>query len=211
MDQKQYWDFVSNTKQFTTPFQEDVFSRFVGKDSIIVDVGCGYGRILKQLSDLGYEKLIGFDHSIGMVERGKREYPQLDLRLMEGEKIDLKEESADAVILFAVLTCIVSDEKQKKLIGEIERILRPGGIFYVNDFLLNEDERNRKRYEAYEDRFGVYGAFELSEGAQVRHHSKEHIDKLLSSFREEVFEPVTFTTMNGNRSNGFFYIGRKQG
>lgn len=38
------------------------------------------------------------------------------------------------IILFAVLTCITEDEKQNALINEIKRVLKPGGIIYINDF-----------------------------------------------------------------------------
>ena len=113
------------------------------------------------------------------------------------------------MILFAVLTCIAGDEEQKRLIAEIRRILRPGGILYVNDFLLNDDERNLLRYGKYAEKYGIYGVFELPEGAVLRHHSEEYIKLLLSDFADLRFEHLTFTTMNGNRSNGFYYIGRK--
>ena len=51
------------------------------------------------------------------------------------------------MILFGVLTCIPSDKEQKSLISEIKRILKPEGIVYVNDFLINSDKRNVLRYE----------------------------------------------------------------
>ena len=203
MDQKQYWDEVSKTKQFTTPFQADEFMCLVDGDALIVDVGCGYGRVMEMLYDLGYRKMIGFDFSDEMIKRGKRQFSKLDLRVMKEERIPLDDESVDAVILFAVLTCIVDDSDQKKLIAEIRRILKPCGVS------INDDDRNLERYERYKDVFGVYGAFELPEGAQVRHHSEEYIEELLSDFKKEAFEPLTFTTMNGNRSNGFYYFGRR--
>lgn len=81
-----------------------------------------------------------------MIERGKEQFPHLDLRVKDGAAIDLPDQSAEAVILFAVLTCIPSSQEQKELIEEIDRVLKPGGILYVNDFLLNTDERNTSRY-----------------------------------------------------------------
>ena len=209
MIQKEYWDGVSALKNFTTPFQADEFAELVEKDALIADIGCGYGRTLEELRLRGYSSLVGFDLSEGMVERGRRQSPYLDLRVMDGEHISLAGESADAVILFAVLTCIAADEEQRRLIAEIRRILKPGGILYVNDFLLNSDERNIRRYEKYLDEYGIYGVFELPEGAVLRHHSEEHVKLLLSGFEELRYEHLTFTTMNGNSSNGFYYLGRK--
>ena len=84
-----------------------------------------------------------------------------------------------------MLTCIVSNGDQKQLISEIYRILKPGGIVYVNDFLLNTDERNTLRYLQYQEQFGIYGAFELPEGAVVRHHSEEWIKELFCNFEKD--------------------------
>lgn len=210
MNLKDYWNSVSGTKQFTTPFQADVFGQYVNTDGKILDVGCGYGRILNELYNMGYTDLTGIDFSSGMIERGKIQFPHLNLFVKENEAIDFPDNHFDAVILFAVLTCIPSDSEQKKLITEIKRVLKPGGILYINDFLLNTDERNITRYQKYADHYGNYGVFELAEGATLRHHSEEHIHKLTASFETKQFKPLTFTTMNGNLSNGFFYIGTKK-
>ena len=80
---------------------------------------------------------------------------------------------------------------------------------YVNDFLLNQDERNLTRYQKFEEKYGCYGVFELPEGAIVRHHSEDWINTLLKAFSRKEYGRLTFTTMNGNKSNGFFSIGAK--
>ena len=208
MQQKSYWNSVSDTKNFTTPFQSDIFSSLVPKSAHILDVGCGYGRTLDELYHLGYHNLTGIDFSSGMIERGRGLYPYLDLQVKKSDTIDFGDNSFDAVILFAVLTCIVKDEEQQFLVGEISRVLKPGGILYVNDFLLNDDERNIDRYRQYKEKYGTYGAFELPEGAVLRHHSKEWIQNLLSVFKEERSADLVFTTMNGHKSNGFYYFGK---
>lgn len=209
MEQEFYWNGVSETKTFTTPFHAEEFTRYVDREKTILDVGCGYGRTLEELHRLGYGSLIGIDFSEGMIKRGREQYPWLDLRVKRTEEIELPDGSVDAVILFAVLTCIREDEKQRKLIGEIWRVLRPGGILYVNDFLLNTDARNIARYEKYRERYHIYGVFELPEGAVCRHHAEGWIHSLLPGFDGLRYEHLTFTTMNGNRSNGFYFIGRK--
>ncbi|MFR1723170.1 class I SAM-dependent methyltransferase [Emergencia timonensis] len=208
MEQKEYWDSVSEEKKFTTPFQTEAFGQYVKKTDVIVDIGCGYGRTLNELQQEGFTNLLGFDFAEGMIERGKQQFPTLDLRVKEGEEIDLPDDGADAVILFAVLTCIRDDEEQRRLINEIQRVLKPGGILYVNDFLLNTDDHNLPRYEKYKDKYGVYGVFELPEGAVCRHHDERWIKVLLADFRELEYQHLTFTTMNGNKSNGFYFIGR---
>lgn len=209
MNQKEYWNNVSETKQFTTPFQPKVFQHYVSPSMKILDVGCGYGRTLNELYNMGYRELTGIDFSNGMIARGKIQYPYLNLMVKETEAIDFPDGQFDAVILFAVLTCIHSDIEQKKLITEIKRVLKPGGILYINDFLLNTDARNTSRYQKYVEKYGTYGVFELPEGAVLRHHSEEYIKQLTASFKQREFEHLVFNTMNGHISNGFYYIGEK--
>lgn len=207
MKQDEYWNSVSQKKEFTTPFQAEAFSKFVKRDSRILDVGCGYGRTLNELYHNGYQNLIGLDFSSGMIERGKQQFPYLDLRVKENDTIALPDRSVDTVILFAVLTCIQTNDKQEQLLKEIKRVLKPQGILYVNDFLLNTDERNLSRYEKFKEIYGTYGVFELPEGAVCRHHDEAWIKHLLNSFSELEYSHLTFTTMNGHKSNGFYFIG----
>ncbi len=209
MKQKDYWNSVSDTKQFTTPFQAKEFANYLTSNAIILDVGCGYGRTLNELYHLGYRNLIGMDFSQGMIERGKQQAPYLDLRLKKDAGIDLPDHSVDAVILLAVLTCIKSNEEQKALISEINRVLKPDGILYINDFLINSDERNLARYQRFEEKYSLYGVFELPEGAVLRHHSEKWLKELLADFSTLKYECLTFTTMNGHKSNGFYFIGKK--
>ena len=180
MRQVEYWNSVSEQKEFTTPFQAEQFAKYVKKDSVILDVGCGYGRTLDELYHNDYHNLIGIDFSNGMIERGKQQFPYLDLRVKTDTKIALPDASVDAVILFAVLTCIRTNEEQEQLLSEIKRVMKPQGILYVNDFLLNTDERNLSRYEKYKDVYGIYGVFELPEGAVCRHHDITWIKQVLT-------------------------------
>lgn len=208
MEQKKYWNSVAEKKEFSTPFNFEDFSKYVSKEDVILDVGCGYGRTLNQLYEEGYHNLIGIDFSENMIERGKKQYPYLDLRVKQGKTIDMEDGSCDSVILFAVLTCIIDDAEQMALLKEIERVLKPNGIIYINDFLLNTDERNLKRYELFKDKY-QYGSFELPEGTVVRHHNIKWVEQCVAPFVKLILNQVVYTTMNGNKSNGYYFIGRK--
>lgn len=87
-------------------------------------------------------------------------------------------------------------------------ILRPNGTLYINDFLINNDDRNVSRYNLHKDRFQTYGVFESNDGVILRHHAIEWINELTVSFEKILLETVTFTTMNDNKSNGLYFFGR---
>ncbi len=208
-DQEQYWDKVSDKKEFPVPFQIDEFKKHVSKEMNVLDVGCGYGRTLNELHKDGFKNLVGVDFSKGMINRGSKMYPHLKLIKNENGLLPFPDNTFDAVILIAVLTCIWESEEQYKLVSEIRRVLNNDGILYISDFMLNQDKRNIERYEKYQDKYGRYGIFELPEGAVVRHHTKEHVLEITNDFQNVAFEPKIYATMNGNRSNGFYYIGKK--
>ncbi len=210
MEQKDYWNKVADKKEFSTPFQFDIFQSIVSREAKILDVGCGYGRILGQLYNDGYCNLIGVDFSSKMISRGKEQYPYLDLRVKAEKNLEFEDNTFDAVILFAVLTCIVEDAEQVQLLKEIERVLKPGGVIYINDFILNEDQRNLNRYKEFESKYQKYRVFQLPEGAVVRHHDIPWIEQCIKPFDKVVFEKVTYITMNGNKSNGFYFLGSKK-
>lgn len=207
---QEYWDTAAGEKEFPTPFYIEEFKRYVSQDMNILDVGCGYGRTLNKLYNNGFNNLTGVDYSQGMINRGLKLYPHLNLIKNDGDTIPFPDGSFDSVILVSVLTSNIQDESQVNLISEISRVLKSNGILYISDFLLNKDERNLKRYQEYEDKYGIYGVFKLHEGAVLRHHTVDHILKLTNGFKKLVFEKTVYDTMNGHKSNGFYYIGKKQ-
>ena len=81
MLQEDYWNQASEKKEFTTPFQLEVFGNYVSKEQTILDVGCGYGRTLDELRQAGWNHLIGMDFAEGMIQRGRRpvSYTHLDV------------------------------------------------------------------------------------------------------------------------------------
>ena len=208
MTSQEYWNKVAREKTFSTPFQLDIYKKYVKKDDRILDIGCGYGRTLEELQNAGYNYLIGIDFSKEMIKLAKTKNPSIDFRPTNGSFLDFPDDSIDSVILLAVLTCIPDKDNQKQLIGEVHRVLKKEGIIYINDYLLNDTDMYLERYKKYQDKY-EYGVFETSDGGVFRHHSEEYLEELLSSFKTEEVKTLKYTTMNGHTSNGIYYIGRK--
>jgi SAM-dependent methyltransferase len=208
--QVDYWNRVANRKRFSHPLRTDWLLRYVkNPESRLLDYGCGYGRTLAELSTAGFANIVGMDFSDAMLARARAAVPSALLVRNDGHGVPFKNDSVDAVLLFAVLTCVPDGEEQRALLAEVERVLRPSGLLYVSDLLVNDDQRNRERYERDARKFKCYGVFELPEGVVVRHHQKEWIDEITSPFEQLEFAPFTVTTMNGNASAAFQYLGRK--
>ncbi len=207
--QKEIWNKAAYNKEFTTPLNKELCVRNINKEAEILDIGCGYGRTINELQNLGYTHVQGIDFSKKMIERAKQLYPKINVSVQKEKTIDFADNSLDAVLIFAVLTCITKDEEQDFLLQEAKRILRPGGIIYINDFLINQDERNCQRYETFYKKYNTYGIFELTDGLCLRHHSIERVKKCTLPFNCIHFETTSFPTMNGNYSNAYIFIGKK--
>ncbi len=207
MNQNEYWNLVAEEKNFTTVLDVQLFSRYVSKDYKILDVGCGYGRILNELAEAGFTDLTGVDSAKNMIKRGLREYPELNLVANPDGVIPFENNFFDSVILFGVLTCVPDNESQQKLLNNIKKVLKPGGIIYINDFLLNSGFKRRLFYKNAQKKTGIYGAFKTYDGATVRHHAEDYILELLSDFKTLEYKKFVIPTMNGNKSNSFGFIG----
>ncbi|WP_445486618.1 class I SAM-dependent methyltransferase [Niallia sp. 03133] len=206
--QKRYWNKVANQKEFTTPFQSDLFLKHVNQNASILDYGCGYGRTLFELKDYKFENLHGVDFSEEMIKRAKSNESEINFQVVRSGSLPFPDNSFDAVLLFAVLTCVYKNDEQNAILNEIKRVLKPDGIIYINDFLLNDDERNKARYAKDYTKYHTYGVFELAGGAILRHHNEERVKEWTNHFEELEYQKVEYATMNGNRSNGLVYIGR---
>ena len=205
--QAAYWNAKAGNKKFTLPLDYELFNKYVKPGSRILDFGCGYGRILEELAGRGFIHLYGADFSEKMIEAARCAVPTAELKVNNDLEIPFATDVFDCVILLAVLTCIYDDRSQDKLLAEIRRVLKPGGIVYIGDFMLNSDLRNLDRYEKFREQF-PYGVFVLEDGGILRHHSEERVRRFGEKFVELEFIRTSYTTMNGHISNGFYWIGK---
>lgn len=207
--QVEYWDRVAREKEFTLPINKKKFGQLVPLTSRILDYGCGYGRILAELQAMGYASLLGIDISSKLIERGASLYPTLKLQSFHGGRLPFADGSFNAVLLIGVLTCIPGNETQRRVVGEISRVLSSGGVLCLTDFLLNDDERNQRRYQKAHGKYDAYGVFKLPEGVVLRHHDPRWLARLTAGFSEIFSEVRQVPTMNGHLSKALIYFGRK--
>lgn len=107
----------------------------------------------------GFENVEGVDVAPRLLSRAENEQPGTQFTVLTNPpQLDQQEDSVDLVLLFAVLTCIPGDAGQRELVTELRRVLRPGGLLYVSDLCLQEDHRNRSRYQQFAAKYGTYGS-----------------------------------------------------
>lgn len=196
--QSEYWNSTGAGKTFTHPLDPTWLSS-LEPNARILDYGCGYGRLTGELHRRGFTAVQGADLSPTLIARARRQWPAVRFTVIDTPPtLPRPDETHDAVLLFAVLTCVPTDAGQRALIAELRRLLRPGALLYLSDMCLQPGERDRARYEAHAAKYGVYGVFETGDGAVCRHHDPAWLRGLLTGFDQIAERQISAKTMNGN-------------
>jgi len=100
---------------------------FEQRGSRVLDIGCGYGRTTKPLLDLGFD-IVGIDVVPRMIETARSDYPTIDFRIMSVVDIGFPDASFQyALFSFNGIDYIYPRSRRHRGLGEIFRVLRPGG------------------------------------------------------------------------------------
>jgi tellurite methyltransferase len=108
----------------------------IGSDTRVLDAGCGYGRNLVYLLREGCE-VFALDGDAEGVEHVRRLSASLETGLPEEnfqvgliEKMPFPDGFADVVICNSVLHFARDDQHFRTMLGELWRVLRPGGMLF---------------------------------------------------------------------------------
>jgi SAM-dependent methyltransferase len=97
-----------------------------------LDVGCGTGVLAERLARAGYQ-MWGVDPSEGMLEVLRRDAPDVQAAVASGTELPFEDSRFDLVITVAVLHHIAAPDDVRRTLGEMVRVLKPGGRLVVWD------------------------------------------------------------------------------
>lgn len=102
----------------------------------ILDLGCGMGGVLAGLQKWGArpENLVGVDLLPERVCAARERFPQISFRQANAEALPFPDCSFDLVLLFTVISSILSREMTLNAVSEVCRVLRSGGAIIWYDF-----------------------------------------------------------------------------
>ncbi|MEM6353247.1 MAG: class I SAM-dependent methyltransferase [Cyanobacteria bacterium P01_D01_bin.14] len=201
-----FWDSAAGQRAFGHPIPDRVIEAYFPSSGKVLDVGCGYGRLTQQLADSGFA-VSGTDASQAMLDAAKDNAPACEFRRCT-TTLPWEGHTFDVAILVTLLTSVPAEADQRELVGEVFRVLKPGGHVFVSDMPLQWAKRYQTRYAEGLKRYGEYGVFDLPNGGTVRHHQLAYFLDLMSGFEMLLLEPHAVTTMNGNSAQAFRYVGR---
>lgn len=103
------------------------------KEITVVDIGCGNGALLKELSPR-IRNGIGLDISSGILERARTftsGIPNLEFKQLNGPQLPMEDHSVDVFISMLSFRYLDWDP----LMDEIKRVLKPGGKVMIIDMV----------------------------------------------------------------------------
>jgi SAM-dependent methyltransferase len=109
-------------------FHRDRFLELVPPPGrLTVDVGCGEGRLARDLKALGHT-VVAIDRSAAMLEYAREADPELDVRQADAAALPLADGVADVVVSFMTL---MNTDDLEGAVSEAARVLEPGGCYCI--------------------------------------------------------------------------------
>ncbi len=206
----QIWNSIAETHESTIPLNFYPHIEFLPRMSSILELGCGYGRILKYLHQLGFVNVIGVDGASSMLERcicaGQK-----NVMLGEVTNLPFPSNSFDCVICIGTLSSVSNAKDRSDAISEIARVLKSGGVFLFRDFMVTLSIQRILRYSFYFVLQRPWGNFVSREGIEFHHFSLREVRSMLGKhFVITSLTRESFITMHSKRSKGITVVARKE-
>ncbi|MFH1586683.1 MAG: methyltransferase domain-containing protein [Candidatus Diapherotrites archaeon] len=176
---KVYDDFrggrLSVWRETASPFITEKFEFLKRQGRIkMLDAGCGDGRNLIELAEAGFD-VTGVDVSdsaLRKCEKNCSDFPDVRLKKMSLEKLDLKEGEFDVVACDFVTAHL---ENPGKVIENFYRVLKKGGFLLI-EFTSTDDPHCGQGERIGENEF-------LQDGAYLRFYMRADVEKLMRKFK----------------------------
>lgn len=115
----------------------------IPQNAHILDIGCGSGKFAKFLSAKGHI-LTGIDINSEAIKTCQQLLPSQNfLSANLYEPLPFEDDSFDCVLSGFVFTSIIPKKSREFLVGEICRVLKPNGIFWIHDALISDSYKER--------------------------------------------------------------------
>jgi SAM-dependent methyltransferase len=141
-------EFVDRAKvKFTTTYVEtenaySIFDTLLNKynistNSVIFDIGCGDGRLIKFLSENKFNKILGLDlmyNNLLKIKNNKSlNHDKILLIADDFYNLPVKPQTADVIFLWGVLTCLPD---HKRAFETVKNVLKKDGIIILIEPIL---------------------------------------------------------------------------
>lgn len=120
----------SQTREFAWP-EFSWIKNFIQKEDKVLEIGCGNGRFLKEITDLNVD-YTGIDFCTPLVAIARKRYPKATFINEDITRTTLPEKEYDVILAIAVLHHIPSGKLRSKVIKEMYKSLKDDGIIIIS-------------------------------------------------------------------------------
>lgn len=171
----------------------------VSTGTILLDLGCGYGRVAQYLlPNQRLARYVGVDSAYEMLQLFKKRYAEnvseqstpLTLVNADIHTLPLEDKSVDVVVVSAVF---LHNHKTvvKRAVEELKRVVKPGGTLLVYSSFPRTYTFMGLQGLLYQGLLNILG--KPMKNGPVRYYTKRELNKLFKEFQQVTYVPDGFT------------------
>jgi ubiquinone/menaquinone biosynthesis C-methylase UbiE len=151
MNQKTVWNKIAPAwAEYRTVVSPTVKNFLKDKKGKVLDLGCGSGRNFEKKKG---RKIYAVDFSEEMLSYAKSEAEnkKIDVEFIcaSSEKLPFEDNYFDSILCWAVMHCVETEEKRKKTISEMYRVLKPNSSALISTWGRNSPKLKDKEKECF--------------------------------------------------------------
>jgi len=128
-------DSVTIKDRFQRKLEIDVLLQYLPRQKRVVDIGCGNGYTTSKIAPFS-EFVLGLDYSEPMILRAKEQFgniPNIEFQVQNVLSMNPIIKGFDVAVSQRCLINLESWDSQKKAIRNIAKVIKPGGIFILQE------------------------------------------------------------------------------
>jgi len=212
---EEYWDSVFEKQKTYDPFiklpyveLEEAIQWLCHNSKLILDFGCGTGRVLSRCFDYDIDSIYGIDLSVNAINLAQQIMGKNNLKdnsyYICGDIESLYKMNAnqfDGVILFNIIDNL-KPEDGIIVIEEIHRILKPNGkvILKLNPYLSSQELEKNKEFKKISTKF-----YKESSGLYLLNISNDLLKEITTPYFN-IFKYKKVEFEEYNVTNRLFYL-----
>jgi SAM-dependent methyltransferase len=185
----------------------------------VLDVGCNAGGAALYLAQNRFN-VVGIDINASAIRTARARAAERELtnvRFTVADLFDATLPRFDAVIGLRLLTCFPDASERGYALARMDQALRPGGLIYLEDFMVTPQSATYAHRYAQGDEEGLgEGNFAVPDASGqflfvAHHHSDGEVERMTRPYTALHRKSFQGLSMNGNLVNMFEFVGRKPG
>ncbi|MBU1165148.1 class I SAM-dependent methyltransferase [Patescibacteria group bacterium] len=126
--------------------EEKSLIKYIKNNDTVLDLGCGQGRIVPLLKNkkINY---VGLDNCTSLIKNAQGLYPNYKFINQDITKLDLPKKSFDKILVIAILHHIPSKSLRLKILKNIKKLLKEGGMLLMTNWNLDDYQHKQKATE----------------------------------------------------------------